>query len=105
MYAALVLTCSQKGHDHLDMKACVQDLISVIGLMRRDYPDLKIFLLGESMGGALAMRVAAEDPDIIDGLVCSVPSSQRHKEVGTKLKVALKFLTNSLKNRSISAAV
>ncbi|MBU6451216.1 MAG: alpha/beta fold hydrolase [Cyanobacteria bacterium REEB67] len=94
-----------KGHDHLDMKACVQDLISVIGLMRRDYSDRRIFLLGESMGGALALRVAAEEPDIIDGLVCSVPAGQRHKEAGTKFKVALKFLTDSKKPVNLSQSV
>jgi alpha-beta hydrolase superfamily lysophospholipase len=82
-----------KGHDHLDMNACVNDLISVIGLIKRDYAGKPVFLLGESMGGALALRVAADQPDIIDGLVCSVPAAERHAETGTKLKIGLKFLT------------
>jgi acylglycerol lipase len=87
----------QKGHDHLDMNACVSDLISVVGLIKRDYPGKPVFLLGESMGGALAIRVAAAQPDIIDGLVCSVPSGERHAETGTKLKIGLKFLTGANK--------
>jgi len=86
-----------KGHDHLDMDACVDDLISVIGLIKRDYPGKPVFLLGESMGGALALRIAAEQPDIINGLVCSVPSAERHAETGTKLKVGFKLLTWSKK--------
>ena len=96
---------SSKGHDHLDMKGCVQDLLTIIALMRHDYPDRRIFLLGESMGGALAMRVAAEAPDSIDGLVCSVPAGQRHKEAGTKFKVALKFITDSKKPVNLSQSV
>jgi len=94
-----------KGHDHLDMKACVTDLISVIGLMRRDYTGKPIFLLGESMGGALAIRVAADEPDIIDGLVCSVPAAERHKETGTKLKVGFKLLTGRNKQLDLAKTV
>ncbi|MBS1992163.1 MAG: alpha/beta fold hydrolase [Cyanobacteria bacterium SZAS LIN-3] len=91
-----------KGHDHLDMNGCVKDLISVIGLIRRDYKGKPIFLLGESMGGALALRVAAEQPDIIDGLVCSVPAAERHRETGTKLKVGLKLITG--RNKPVDLA-
>ncbi len=82
-----------KGHDHLDMNACLNDLISIIGLIRRDYKGKPVFLLGESMGGALALRVVADQPDLVDGLVCSVPAAERHQETGTKLKIGLKLLT------------
>jgi alpha-beta hydrolase superfamily lysophospholipase len=94
-----------KGHDHLDMKACLQDLISVIGLIKRDYKGKPVFLLGESMGGALALRVAAEEPDIIDGLVCSVPAAERHKETGTKLKIGFKLLTGGNKQVDLAHTV
>jgi len=86
-----------KGHDHLDMKACVNDLLSIIALMRRDYPSRPVFLLGESMGGALALRVAAEKPELIDGLVCSVPAAERHQEASTKFKIGLKIITSGNK--------
>ena len=102
-----------KGHDHLDMNACLNDLTNVIGLIRRDYRDKPVFLLGESMGGALALRVVANQPDLVDGLVCSVPAAERHQETGTKLKIGLKFITgpdkpvdlaSTVVDKSISAA-
>jgi acylglycerol lipase len=94
-----------KGHDHLDMNACVDDLISVIGLIKRDYPGKPVFLLGESMGGALALRIAADEPDIIDGLVCSVPAAERHAETGTKLRIGLKFITGANKQVDLAHTV
>lgn len=87
----------EKGHEKLDMQGCVQDLRNVLAELRRDYPRIPIFLLGESMGGALALRVAASDPQLIDGLVCSVPAGERRSETGTKLKVAMKLIANTKK--------
>lgn len=34
----------------------------------------KLLLLGESMGGALALKVAADNPDIVDGVIASEPA-------------------------------
>lgn len=86
-----------RGHDKLDMQGCVSDLINVIKELKQDYPKIPVFLLGESMGGALALRVAAADPQCLEGLVCSVPAGNRHSEAGTKLKVAMKLISNTKK--------
>lgn len=42
--------------------------------IRKQYPGYKVYLVGESMGGALAIRAAAENADLIDGVVCSAPA-------------------------------
>jgi acylglycerol lipase len=94
-----------KGSDSLDMKACVNDLVNVLRELRIDYKGLPMFLLGESMGGALVLRVAADHPELVDGIVCSVPAGQRHKETGTKLKVALNLFSNANKDLDIGKGV
>ena len=91
---------ASKGQDKLDMEACVEDMAAVLSLLRRDYPTKPLFLLGESMGGAIALRIAADYPCHIDGLVCSVPAANRQKETGTKLKVAANYITG--KNRPLA---
>lgn len=85
------------GLETLSMEDCVNDLKNIFKLLRRDYPDTPIFLLGESMGGALALRIAAESPEIFDGLICSVPSGNRYKSFATKLRIGVDFLKNKSK--------
>lgn len=56
---------------------CVQtvnDVIELLRNLRKEQPDYKIFLVGESMGGALAMRIAAENSMLVDGVICSAPA-------------------------------
>ena len=52
----------------------VSDVCELLTNIRKAYPDHRVFLLGESMGGALAVRIAAENPALIDGVVCSAPA-------------------------------
>jgi alpha-beta hydrolase superfamily lysophospholipase/tetratricopeptide (TPR) repeat protein len=94
-----------KGNETLNMDGCVSDIVNVLGELRQDYKGLRIFLLGESMGGALALRVAAKKPELIDGVVCSVPAGQRYRETGTKLKVAFNLVSNKNKELNIGKGV
>ena len=45
----------------------VDDARTVAVLLRRRHPGLPLYLVGESMGGAVAMSVLAETPDAADG--------------------------------------
>lgn len=94
-----------KGNETLDMTSCVSDIVNILVELRQDYRDLPLFLLGESMGGAVALRVAAKNPELINGVVCSVPAGQRHRETGTKLKVAFNLVSNKNKQLNIGKGV
>jgi lysophospholipase len=49
----------------------VADLRTVIGIARGERPDVPLFLLGHSMGGAIALTYAVEHQDDLGGLVLS----------------------------------
>lgn len=52
-----------------------EDAASVVKLVRGRHPDLPVYLLGESMGGAVAMRaMTLPEPPEIDGLILSAPA-------------------------------
>lgn len=85
------------GAEHLDFDGCMRDLHHVVSAIRTDNPDTPIFILGESMGGAIALQFAAQYPELVDGLVASVPAGKRFKQRQTAVRVALRFLEN--KNR------
>jgi alpha-beta hydrolase superfamily lysophospholipase len=50
------------------------DARAVAALLRQRHPGQLLYLLGESMGGAVAMSVLAETPEAADGAVLSVPA-------------------------------
>ena len=49
------------------------DLIRLLGLIHRDYPNLPIFSIGESVGANLSLWLASVAPDLIDGIAISSP--------------------------------
>lgn len=51
------------------------DLRAMLALLRRRHPELPLYLLGESMGGAVTIAALAADPDLpVDGVVLVAPA-------------------------------
>jgi alpha-beta hydrolase superfamily lysophospholipase len=59
------------SHSHSDMVALAENA-------RKKFPTLPVFAIGESLGAEMALHIASEKPDLIDGLILSAPSV-RHK--------------------------
>ncbi|MBS1954457.1 MAG: alpha/beta fold hydrolase [Cyanobacteria bacterium SZAS-4] len=70
----------------LNCAETVRDVSKLLANIRHEYPDYKVFLIGESMGGALAIRIAAEDPELVNGIVCSAPAWKLLKKRRTTVK-------------------
>lgn len=85
---------SSQGQEKLDLDACVNDLKDVVSEIKGDFQDQPLFMLGESMGGAIALRFAAKFPELTDGVVCAVPASKRYKAGTTALTVALHYVSD-----------
>jgi acylglycerol lipase len=81
-----------EGKDHVDFDSCLNDIKSTLKVLHHAHSGLPVFLLGESMGGAIALHATALYPDLIDGLVSSVPAGQRFKQAKSSLNVALHLL-------------
>lgn len=81
-----------KGRDNLDFDATLNDVKSTLTTIRKNHPNLPVFLLGESMGGAIALRATSMYPELIQGLISSVPAGDRFDQKKQDLKVALQTL-------------
>jgi len=81
-----------KGHEQVNFGQCLGDIQATLQSIRAANPGVPVFLLGESMGGAIALRACSLYPDLVDGLISSVPSGERFQQKKTDLKVALEFL-------------
>lgn len=49
------------------------DIRSLCGIIRRENPDRKIFLIGESMGALISFLSAAQEPDQFSGIILLSP--------------------------------
>ena len=63
----------KRGHV-LNFEQYLLDLRLVVEMARADLPEgRKVFLLGHSMGGLIALYFAQQNPDLIDGVIASSP--------------------------------
>jgi acylglycerol lipase len=84
---------SLAGKEEINFQDCLKDLEKTLKALRVAYPNLPIFIVGESMGGAIALRVTAIHPELVDGLISAVPSGDRFHKTRNQLRVALQMVT------------
>lgn len=57
------------------------DIVALTKLIKQKYPNTKIIALGESLGCTFCVRLAAEHPELISGVVLSAPAVQLNKDM------------------------
>ncbi len=83
---------------------CESDIIHIASMLKKSMPDVPIFLLGESMGGAIALQAAMNSKDI-EGVISSVPAADRYNGTKTKMKIAWKVIVGSKNDYDITKDV
>jgi len=53
------------------------DILEALGMLRRTYPGLKIYCLGESLGANMAVWLVTNKPELADGAILSSPCIKR----------------------------
>jgi acylglycerol lipase len=94
-----------KGRETVDFQGCLEDVEKTLKSIHRAHPGLNVFLLGESMGGAIALRATALYPQLVSGLISSVPAGDRFQQGKTALKVALHLLDSPNKPFDVGSGV
>jgi alpha-beta hydrolase superfamily lysophospholipase len=66
------------GKKNIDYADSYQDIEKLAALMKQTHPGLPLYALGESLGTCMCIRLAANRPDLVDGLILSGPTAQVH---------------------------
>lgn len=82
-----------KGKQQVNFDDCLADVKLSLESIEAANPGMPLYVLGESMGGAIALRAASMYPDLVDGLISSVPAGERFNQGKTSMKVFLNLLT------------
>jgi acylglycerol lipase len=80
--------CGQKDVDckeKTNYSKSFEDLSALAKNLKQMYPAVPLFAVGESLGGALSIRLAANHPELIDGLVLSAPALRHHSFIDPNL--------------------
>jgi acylglycerol lipase len=80
------------SQNRVNFAQTLKDVEATLKALRLANPDLPIILLGESMGGAIALQSTALNPELVDGLVSCVPSGDRFGQKITTAKVIFNLL-------------
>jgi acylglycerol lipase len=78
----------------MDMDKIVQDIKDSAEVIRKRHPDTPLFLLGEAMGGSLVLKVAADNPKLINGVITAAPAGDHYNTTKNYAKVATEMLTS-----------
>jgi acylglycerol lipase len=76
--------CDSAKHSVADCKTrtnydkSYEDLATLSRKLKERYATVPLFAMGESLGGALVIRLAASHPELVDGLVLSAPALKHH---------------------------
>jgi acylglycerol lipase len=81
------------------------DLNSVIALVREQHPGLPVYLLGESMGGAVAMRAfTTPNPPKVDGVILAAPAVWGWREMNAFYETVLWMSAHSLPGLTVTGS-
>lgn len=93
------------GGEAINFEKCCKDIAAVTDAMKRIEPGLPVFLLGESMGGAIVLNAAADLDGQLNGVIASVPSAERVGARKLNMTVAVHFLQGPNKSFNFGSQV
>lgn len=72
-----------------------EDLLAIVAAAKADYPNVPLYCLGESLGAAIALYAAGENPACVDGLILSSPAVKHRVHITHEMfEDVAKQLTN-----------
>ncbi len=86
-----------RGEEDLDYESCLGDISDAVALFKKKNPGLPVYVLGESMGGAIALRAAAKLGPKINGVISSVPGAERFQQRKMSIQTAMHFIIDPKK--------
>lgn len=87
---------SDRGNEgKMNLKNTLADIKNSAEAIRKKHPGVKVFLLGEAMGGALALEAASKFSDIISGAISSAPGGEHFNTFQNYSSVGTRFLAGN----------
>src|SRR5262249_4091879 len=77
----------------MDLDKTLADVKGSVEYIRKLQSDIPVFVLGEAMGGALALQAAAQFPDLIAGVISAAPGGDHFKTAANYMTIGTRVAT------------
>jgi alpha-beta hydrolase superfamily lysophospholipase len=67
-----------ESKEKVDYDKSYVEIVGLIKVLKQKYPNLPLFAMGESLGTTLCIKLAAEHPELISGIILSGPTVKLH---------------------------
>ena len=92
---------TEKGKEgRMNLKNTLADIKRTVEKLKKDDSKKQIFLLGEAMGGALALEAASKYPDLIAGTIAATPGGEHFNTVSNYMSVGSRMVVGPNKRYS-----
>jgi acylglycerol lipase len=86
--------------------ALVGDARRMVALIHEEYPDAKLYVMGESMGGAVAICLAASSPSVpIDGTILVAPAVWGRDEMNVFERAGLWLMVHVVPEMRVTGSI
>jgi acylglycerol lipase len=85
----------KKKDAKMDLNKTLADVKGSCEAIRKLHPDVPVYILGEAMGGALALKAAVNFPELINGVISAAPGGQHFNSVNNYARVSTSILVGS----------
>ncbi|XP_060912623.1 monoglyceride lipase isoform X2 [Labrus mixtus] len=79
-----------------DFQVFIRDSLQHVDLIKSRHPDLPVFIVGHSMGGAISILAACERPSDFAGVALIAPMVQMNPDSATPFKVFMAKVLNHI---------
>jgi acylglycerol lipase len=86
----------------IDYKQSNADMVALTRYVKTEYPNIPLYIIGESLGADMALHVASECPQLVDGLILAAPSVRHRWFVADLVKNAPMGLSMPFKQINLS---
>ena len=77
----------------MDLDNTFADVKGSLEVIKKLHEKTPVFILGEAMGGALALEAAAKYPELTAGIITAAPGGQHFKTIDNYVNIGSKVLT------------
>jgi alpha-beta hydrolase superfamily lysophospholipase len=81
-----------RGTEKMDLDLTFKDVVGTLKAIHKAHPNLPVFVLGEAMGGAMALKIAEKYPDLVTGAISSAPGGEHFHQTALDAKVGSRLI-------------
>jgi alpha-beta hydrolase superfamily lysophospholipase len=65
---------ADQDREKISHEKSYEDIVALVQQVKQTYPDIRLIAMGESLGCTFCVKLAAEHPELVNGVILSAPA-------------------------------